>query len=85
MIVIVWILIWLLGVMLGVNCITLGAAYLLLRREVHESWQRATTCVVMARAAGVALILLGVLLIYAVCAPIAELPGHGMFKHIFLM
>jgi hypothetical protein len=85
MIVIVWILIWLLGVMLGVNCIALGAAHLLPRRELPESWQRATICVVMARAVGVALILLGVSLIYAVCAPITELPGHAGFKHIFLM
>jgi hypothetical protein len=85
MIVIIWLLIWLLGIMLGVNCIRLGAAHLLPRRELPAFCQRATVCVVMARTLGITLVLLGLLLIYAVCAPLAQLPGHAWFKHIFLM
>jgi hypothetical protein len=85
MVIIIWSLIWLLGVMLGVNFIRLGAAHLLPRRETPTPCQRASICVVTSRALGVALILLGLLLIYAACAPIAHLPGHAWFNHTFLM
>ena len=85
MILIIWALIWLLGVMLGMNCIRVGAAHLLPRRELPESWQRATVCTVLARTLGISLVSLGLLLIYAVCAPLAQFPGHTLFKRIFLM
>ena len=85
MLMIIWSLIGLLGIMLGINCIRLGAALLLPRREMPGSWRRASICVVMARTSGITIILLGLLLIYAVCAPIAQLPGHAWFKHVFLM
>jgi hypothetical protein len=85
MILIIWAFIWFLGIMLGINCIRLGAGHLLSRRELPASCQRATACLVMARTFGISLVLLGLLLIYAVCAPIAELPGYAIFKHIFLM
>lgn len=84
MIVIIWALIWLLGILLGINCIRLGGAYLLPRRELADSCQQATICRVMARGLGVSLVLLGLLLIYAVCAPFPELPGHQLFRKLYL-
>ena len=81
----VFLLKWLLGIMLGMNCIRLGAAYLLPRRELPESWKNTAVRVALARTCGVFLILLGLLLIYTVCAPIAQLPGHELFRKIFLM
>jgi hypothetical protein len=85
MFVIIWALIWLLGVMLGINCIRLGIRYLVPRPKLPQACQQATICVVMARALGLCLVLLGVLFIYAVCAPFPELPGHKFFKKIYLM
>ncbi len=85
MFVIIWALIWLLGVMLGMNCIRLGVGYLLPRQEPPQACQRATVCLVMARVLGVALVLLGLSLIYAVCAPFPELPGHKIFRKVYLM
>jgi hypothetical protein len=70
---------------LGENCIVLGAAHLLPRRELPDSWRRAPVCITMARVLGLTLILLGLFLMYAVCAPIAQLPGQSVFKHLFLM
>ncbi len=71
--------------MLGINCIRLGAAYLLPRGKLPESCQRAMICLLMARAMGIFLVLLGLLLIYAVCAPFPELPGHRFFKKVYLL
>jgi hypothetical protein len=45
----------------------------------------APVCITMARVLGLTLILLGLFLMYAVCAPIAQLPGQSVFKHLFLM
>ncbi len=77
-------LIWLLGIMVGWNCIQVGAAHLLPRRELPQSWQR-TPCILMARTLGVTLIVLGLLTMYAVCAPIAQLPGSALFNKIYFI
>ena len=85
MIVILWLLIWVLGMALGIHSILIGAAHLLPRRELPLTWGRVAGCVVLARTFGVVLVLAGVALIYAVCATPVGLPGQSVFKRVYLM
>ena len=72
--------------MLGFNCIRLGVTYLWPWGR-PKAWPRATLGLglVVPRMLGISLVLLGLLFIYAVCAPFPELPGHQFFKKIYLL
>jgi hypothetical protein len=75
-------LIWLLGLMLGMNCIRMGIDAIRHNRILVFGQSCAIT--LCARCAGIALVLIGLMLIYAVDAPLIGLPGARLLRALYL-